>query len=302
MANIQANGISIEVERHGAEGAVPLLLVRGLGSQIIHWPDRLIDRFVANGFHVITYDNRDAGLSQKFDEWGLPDIEDVRRRAADGLAPGLAYSMNDMAADGIGVLDALGISAAHVLGISMGGMIVQLMAHHAPERFRSATIVMSSSGNRDLPGRSPEMERLLLSQPDDPNDRGQFIEHTLRCDKVWGSPGFPFEDHAQRTLIGRAYDRCHCPAGLARQYAAVIANGPRTNLLKAIQMPVLVVHGTRDPLTPIEHGRDIAANIASADLIEIEGMGHDLEGSISDIVVAGTTRLARGAGCRGPAF
>lgn len=295
MTAIEANGIRIEMERHGSEEAAPLLLVRGLGSQLIHWPPALIEGFVANGFHVVTYDNRDAGLSEKFDDRGVPDIVELRRQAAAGEALHPPYTLDDMAADGVGVLDALGIPAAHVLGISMGGMIVQLMAHGYPERVASATIVMSSSGNPDLPARPPEIERLLLSQPDDPDDREQVIEHTLRCDRAWGSPGFPFDPEARRALIACAYDRCWCPDGVARQYAAVIARGSRVDLLREIRVPALVIHGTEDSLLPIEHGRDIADNIPGAELIEVEGMGHDLEGGISEIVVAGTARLARTA-------
>ncbi len=293
MPRVRANGIPIEVERHGAADGIPLLLVRGLGSQIVHWPPALIDGFVANGFHVIAYDNRDAGLSCKFDESGVPDIAAVRRKIGAGENPDVPYRLADMAADGIGVLDALNIRRAHVFGTSMGGMIVQLMAHAHPRRIRSMTIVMSSSGDPALPPRKPEIERLLLSQPDDPNDRAQVIEHTLACDRVWGSPAYPFDENERRALIARAYERCHCPDGVTRQYAAMIAQGSRLSLLGAITTPTLVIHGTEDALLPIEHGRDLAAAIPGAELIEIEGMGHDLEGGIAQRVVAATSALAR---------
>lgn len=291
MTCVKANVIEIEVERHGADSAVPLLLVRGLGTQLINWPPALVDGFVANGFHVVTFDNRDSGLSQKFDGWGLPDLDAIGDKIAAATPVDLPYTLDDMAADGIGLLDALEIPVAHVLGMSMGGMIVQLMAHHYPDRIGSATIVMSTSGNADLPARAPEIERLLTAQTDDSDDREQAIEHALHCDRAWGSSDFPFDPHERRKLIGRAYDRCYCPGGVSRQYAAMVASASRVEQLRDICAPVLVVHGTGDLLLPIEHGRDIAANIAGSELIEVDGMGHDLEG-VSEIIVAATTRLA----------
>ena len=188
MPSITANGIRIEVERHGPDAGSPVLLIRGLGSQLIHWPDELIEALVAAGHHVITYDNRDTGLSQRFDSFGAPDFS-----APNGPVP--AYSVDDMADDAVGVLDTLGIARAHVVGMSMGGMILQRLALAHPERLLSATIVYSSSGAPDLPGRDPEVEALLVSQPDDPSDRAQVIEHTLKCDRAWASPAFPFDEN-----------------------------------------------------------------------------------------------------------
>lgn len=302
MAAVQANGIRIEVERHGPEDGIPLLLVRGLGSQLIHWPPALIEGFTANGFHVVTYDNRDAGLSQKFGEHGVPDLDTMEARQAAGEAVSAPYSLADMAADGIGVLDALGLPAAHVLGISMGGMIVQHMALDHPARLLSATIVMSSSGAPDLPRATAEAEALLLAEPEDPSDREAVIAHTLRGDRVWGSPGFPFDEARRRALIGRAFDRCHYPEGIARQYAAVIANrGHVHGRLGEVRVPTLVIHGTDDTLLPIEHGRDLAARIPGASLVEIAGMGHDLEGGISAVIVEAKTCHARAASSRSAA-
>lgn len=287
MTAITANGITIEVERHGPPSAAPLLLVRGLGSQLIHWPAALIDGFVRAGFHVITYDNRDAGLSQKFAAAGRPDIAAMQARLSAGQEVTAPYRIEDMAADGIGVLDTLGIAAAHVFGISMGGMIVQQMALDHPGRLLSATIVMSSSGAPGLPPATPEAEAMLLAEPDDPSDRESVIAHTLRGDRVWGSPGFPFEEAKRRALIGRALDRCHCPEGVTRQYAAVLAGrNRRFARLGEVRVPALVIHGTDDTLLPLAHGRDIAARIPGAKLLEVAGMGHDLEGGISMIIVA----------------
>ncbi len=267
MPQIKANGIDVEVERHGDPTATPLLMIRGLGTQIIHWPQDMIDGFVAAGFHAITYDNRDAGLSQSF-------------------ADHPPYTVADMAADGIGVLDALGIEKAHVLGISMGGMILQTMLLDHRERLLSATIVMSSSRAEGLPGRTPEMEALLFADPGDPaEDLEGVVAHILHCDYVWGSPGFPFDETERRALIERAISRAYRPDGVMRQGMAVMAADSPATRLGEVTTPVLVIHGDSDALLPAEHGQDIAARIPGAQYEEIAGMGHDLDGGVGPIVV-----------------
>jgi len=286
------NGIEIEVERHGSPDNPALLLVRGLGSQLIHWPDALIDGFVAAGFHVVTFDNRDTGLSTKFTSAGVPDIAAVHQKISTGQPLGLPYQLADMAKDAVGVLDALGIARAHVLGISMGGMITQHLTLAHSDRLLSATIVMSSSGAPDLPPASPEVWALLLAEPTS-HDRAPVIEHTLKCDYAWFSPGYPFDPAERADLIGRAYDRCYDPAGVSRQYAAVLANRRRAPALETVTTPVLVIHGTDDTLLPIAHGRDIAGRIPGAALIEIDGMGHDLEGAVPAMIVGHLTTFIR---------
>ena len=298
MPHIDANGLSIYVESHGDRGAIPLILVRGLGSQIIHWPKAFINGFVANGFFVITADNRDAGLSQKFDDWGTIDEVDFQRRLETGAPLDLPYRLEDMAADTMAVLDHFGIERAHLAGISMGGMIAQLAAIHHPDRLISMTSIMSSSGNPDIPLGTPEARALLLEQPDDPNDRDSVIAFTLKSDRVWGSPGYPFDDDERAALIGRTYDRCWTPEGVKRQWAAARGNGSRVERLKTIRVPTLVIHGLDDSLLQIEHGRDTAGNIPDAALIEIAGMGHDLEGDLSPMIVDHVTRHARKAEAR----
>jgi len=295
MPHIQANGISIYVETHGDPGATPLMLVRGLGSQIIHWPRAFIDGFVANGFFVVTHDNRDAGLSQKFDDWGTIDEAKVQRQLDAGEPLDVPYRLDDMADDAMAVLDHLGIRRAHLAGISMGGMIAQLTAIHHPERLISMTSIMSSSGNPDIPMGTPKARALLLQQPEDPNDRDSVIAFTLMADRVWGSPGFPFDDAEHARLIGQACDRCWTPEGVKRQWSAARANGSRVDLLKTVRVPSLVIHGLDDALLQAEHGRDTAANIPGAELIEIPGMGHDLEGGLSPMIVGHVTRHARRA-------
>lgn len=267
MAQIKANGIDIEVERHGDPTGAPLLMIRGLGSQIIHWPQDMIDGFIAAGFHVITYDNRDAGLSQMFND-----------------AP--PYTVADMAADGIGALDTLGIARAHVLGISMGGMILQSMLLDHRDRLLSATIIMSSSRAEGLPGRSPEMEALLFADPGDPaKDLDGVVDHILHCDHVWGSPGFPFDEAERRAFIIRAIERSYRPDGVMRQGMAVMAGDGMAGRLSEITTPTLVIHGDSDALLSVEHGRDIADRVPGAKYKEIAGMGHDLDGGVGPIVV-----------------
>lgn len=294
MASINANSITLEVVEHGQRGNPAMLLVRGLGSQLIHWPASLIDGFVAAGFHVITFDNRDTGLSQKFGAAGRPDIPALQAAMLAGEDLDVPYTMRDMAGDALGVLDALEIEKAHVLGMSMGGMIVQTLALEHADRLLSATIVMSSSGAPDLPPAAPEVWELLLSEPES-NAREAVIAHTLICDRAWYSPKHPFDPEARRDLIGRAYDRCYYPEGLDRQYAAILSGRGRHEALSGIDLPVLVIHGSHDTLLPPEHGRDLAERIPGAGLVEIDGMGHDLEGGVPAIVVDHVTRLVRGA-------
>lgn len=259
MAQIVANGINVEVERHGARDGESILLIRGLGSQIIHWPDELIKGLVDTGYDVTTFDNRDAGLTQAF-----PD--------------GPAYDIGDMAADAIGVLDALGIETAHVFGISMGGMIAQELAWAYPDRVKTATIVMSSSGSADLPGRTPEVEALLIGGPGPDASRDEVIENTLETDHVWAGPLYPFDIAKRRDLIGQAFDRAWRPEGVARQYHAILKSAGREWRLTDVQVQTLVIHGGADVLLATEHGRDIAERIPNAAYHVIEGMGHDLDG------------------------
>ncbi len=296
MPIIDANGTGIYVECHGDPDGTPILLVRGLGSQIIHWPDAMIGCFVDHGMRVIVPDNRDAGLSQKLDELETIPADEALRREAEGLPVEAPYSIGDIASDHVGVLDHFGFSRAHIFGVSMGGMIVQTMAVTHPERVITMTSVMSSSGNPELPPMAPEVQRLLLASPDDPDDRDSVIDFTLACDRVWGSPGYPFDENERANLIGRAFDRCYTPSGVLRQYLAVRQDGSRVERLRTIGVPSLVIHGTDDTLLSVEHGRDTAANIPGCVIIEIPGMGHDLEGELGPMIAGFTAHHARTRG------
>ena len=292
MPVIAASGTEIYAESHGDPAASPLVLVRGLGSQIIHWPSAMIARFVAGGFFVVTADNRDAGLSGKFDAWGVVDEEDMERRGEQGLPIAAPYGLADLADDQFAVMDHFGLARAHVMGISMGGMVVQVMAARRPGRVRSMTSVMSSSGDPALSlGSSAQVRALLLARPERP-DRDSVIAFTLRCDRVWGSPAYPFDETERAELIGRAFDRCWCPQGVKRQYAALRSSGSRVDLLGTIAVSSLVIHGLDDCLLGPEHGRDTARHIPGATLVEIPGMGHDLEGELGPMVANHVMRHA----------
>ena len=271
MARVTSNGIQIEARRLGSSQSPALLLVRGLGTQMIQWPATFVDA-LARERNVILFDNRDVGESQKFDEVGEPDLATLM---AGGSAP-VPYLLKDMAADAVGVLDAFDVPRAHVFGISMGGMIVQEMAARFPERVQSVVSMMSTSGDPSLPPPTPAAMAALLEAPERPDERECVVEHGLWARRVLGSPGYPDTDEVVRDELGRAFDRGRNSAGVMRQMAAISASGSRVELLKQIQAPTLVIHGVDDPLVKVEAGRDTARHVSGAVLEEIAGMGHDL--------------------------
>ena len=272
MPQVHANGIQIEAARIGDADAPSILLIRGLGTQMCQWPAPFLEG-LAREFQVVTFDNRDVGLSQKFDEAGVPDLGSL---ISSGGSAGAPYLLRDMAADCIGVLDAFEIERAHVFGMSMGGMIAQELAGRFPQRTHSLISVMSSSGDPSVPPATPEAMRVLTESPERPEDRDCVVELGLKGRRVVGSPGYVDPDETVRQELGEAFDRCNHPQGVARQMAAVIASGSRVELLRGIQSPTLVIHGTEDPLVHPEGGRHTAEQVAGARLEEIEGMGHDL--------------------------
>ena len=276
MTAFEANGIEIDAEEFGAETGIPLLLIRGLGTQRTAWPAEFLAALVDRGHRVITFDNRDVGLSTKFHEANPPDIAEAFARAARGEAVDAPYSLDEMALDAVGLLDALELETAHVAGISMGGMIAQVMAARHGERLRSLTSIMSSSGAPGLPGPTPEAAAALLSRPENPNDRESVIQHGVWVLKVIMSPGYPSGDAYLRSVAETAYDRCYCPEGINRQMLAVLAGAGRAELLKTIRVPTLVIHGVDDPLIPVEAGIDTAKRIPGAELRLVPGMGHDV--------------------------
>ncbi len=276
---VKANGIDIEVVTHGDASSPTILLVNGYTSQLINWPKPFIDGLVAAGFHVVTYDNRDVGLSQKFS--GTPDPRATFKAMMEGRVPDIPYTLSDMAADGIGVLDALGVGKAHVLGVSMGGMIVQLMGIEHGGRLLSLTSIMSSTGNPDVPPATAEAQT-ALNEPAPSNSRADVITHSTKGRRTYESPAYRKSDAEYAALIGEAYDRMFYPEGYARQYCAIVADGNRVERLKSVTVPTLVIHGKDDNLVRVEGGIDTAKSIPGAKLELIEGMGHDLPEGLCD--------------------
>ncbi len=272
---IRANNISIEVQQHGNAAHPAVLLIMGLGMQLIAWPPAVIDPLVSAGYRVITFDNRDIGLSQHFDHAGKPNIVWASIKRKLGWPIQSPYSLRDMATDALGVLDALHISQAHVVGASMGGMIAQHLAAHAPERTLSLTSIMSSSGAPGLPDAKPAVIRALISRP--ASSRVEDItKHYVKLFSVIGSPAFPIEPQLLRDRIRMGIERSHHPNGTLRQMLAIAADTHRHELLAQIKAPTLVIHGLSDVLVPPVHGRDTAMRILGSRFIGIEGMGHDL--------------------------
>ena len=272
---IIANGLQIEVDIQGPEQGEPLLLIMGLGMQLIGWPDELVQLLVQRGFRVIRHDNRDVGLSQGFDRLGVPNVlvEALRHRFR--LRVRAPYQIADMAADALGVLDALGIEHAHICGASMGGMIAQHIAAKHPRRVRSLTLIMTTSGARQLKQAHPRVLRVLMSRPQKP-DAQTYMAHMGHVLSVIGSPGYPPDPQRLQQRLLASYTRAYRPAGTARQLVAVAADGDRSPLLHRIVAPTRVIHGEADPLVPVPAAHDLVRKIPGAMADIVPGMGHDL--------------------------
>ena len=274
MPRIASNGIEIEYEQFGPAGGTPLLLIMGLGAQMIQWDEAFIALFVDRGFCVTRFDNRDVGLSTHFDAAGPANVVKVMTKAQTGETPDVAYTIDDMADDTAGLLDALRVESAHVVGASMGGMIAQTLAIRHPRRVRSLVSMMSSTGNPELPPARPEAMALLMRPP--APDRETAIANGVAARKLLAGPTHPFDEERARESTARAYDRSFYPAGSSRQTAAIIAHGSRVEKLRRLDVPTLVIHGDADPLVPVEAGHDTARCVPGAELMIVPGMGHDL--------------------------
>ena len=272
MAKVHANGIEIEYESFG-DGDEVLLLIMGLGAQMILWDSEFCEQLAGRGLRVIRYDNRDVGLSTHFEAAGVPNVVQIMSELAKGNLPESAYSVDDMADDAAALLGAIGVGSAHICGASMGGMIAQTVAIRHPDKVKSLVSVMSSTGDPALPTGKPEVMALLAQAP--PTDRDGYIDYSVNMWRTVGSPGFPFDEDATRERSGRHYDRNFDPGGVGRQLAAVFAHGDRTPKLAGVRIPTLVIHGNDDPLVPVECGRATQAAIPGAEMREIAGMGHD---------------------------
>jgi pimeloyl-ACP methyl ester carboxylesterase len=267
-----ASGITLEYETFGSPSDPPLLMVPGFGMQLIEWPLAFCELLAAGGRHVIAFDNRDCGLSQKFEGQGAP-IEEIVAAAGDaeavrGLAP---YTFSDMSDDAFGLLIALGIERAHVLGVSMGGMIAQTMAIEHPERVLTLTSIMSNTGEPEFGQPTEEALAGLLAPP--PPDRDSYIASSESW-LVWHSKRYP-EAEEVRALAAESYDRCYYPPGNSRQLAAMVASGSRAEALARLQVPTLVIHGLDDVLIAPDGGERTAALVPGAELLLVQDMGHD---------------------------
>jgi pimeloyl-ACP methyl ester carboxylesterase len=274
MAKITANGIQIEYDTFGRRGDPPLLLIVGLAWQLIHWDEGLCEQLARRGHYVIRFDNRDAGLSTKLAESGIPDIGQIIKARMKGEVIRPPYTLEDMADDAVGLLDALEIEKAHICGISMGGMIAQTIALNHRERILSLISIYSQTGNPALPSPTPEALECLLTPP--PMGREANIIYTLDVWRTFSGTGFAPDEDWYRKIAAQAYDRAFYPEGVARQLAAVLTQKNRKPDLGSVCVPTLVIHGADDPLVPVEGGKDTAEAIPGAELIIIDGMGHDL--------------------------
>lgn len=290
MPATRTDGIVIHYETMGDPADPALLLVMGLGGQLVAWDEGLCQQLVERGFYVIRYDNRDVGLSTKMDDAPVPDLLAL----AGGDASSASYTVEDMAEDAAGLLEALGIERAHVVGVSMGGMIAQALAIRHPDRVASLCSIMSTTGARDVGQPSDRAVAALLQPPGE--TREDVLEASVALDRVIGSPGFPLDEAAVRERAGRAFDRDRDSSGITRQAAAVLASPDRTEGLRALHVPTVVVHGDADPLVDPSGGEATARAVPGARLITVPGMGHNLPAATWPLIVEAVVTNAGRAG------
>ena len=283
MPQIRANGIDIEYESFGRQSDPVILLIMGLGAQMTMWPVAFCEGLAAGGFRVIRFDNRDIGKSTHLTQLSTPNVQDAMMKMMTGEPVAAPYLLDDMAADAAGLLKALDIPCAHIVGASMGGMIAQIVAAKHADQTISLTSIMSTTGNRSLPPGKPEA-LLAISQPPASNSREDLIAAGVHTWRVIGSPGYPATDEELREIVIGAIDRVpHEPTGFARQLVAIVASPPRNEILKSVRCPALVIHGADDPLVPVEGGRDTAASIPGCKLVIVPGMAHDFTNALVPI-------------------
>lgn len=274
MPRANCNGIELEYETFGTPGDSPILLIMGLGAQMTMWDESFCDGLRAEGHFVIRYDARDTGLSTRFESAGIPDIAEIMATIARGGQAEVPYLLDDMADDAAALLSALELDAAHVVGASMGGMVAQALAIRHPERVLTLTSIMSTTGSPDLPPARPEaMARLMRPAAD---GRDGYIDGFVETMQIVSGSGFPFDAAQARERAGQLYDRSFYPVGQTRHTAAVVASGSRKEALGSVRVPTLVIHGTEDPLVPVEGGIDTHESIPGSELMLIEHMGHGM--------------------------
>jgi pimeloyl-ACP methyl ester carboxylesterase len=295
MPQIKANGVDLYYESHGPQAGEPILFIMGLGAQMSAWPAELYNRLTDKGFRVVLYDNRDVGLSEKLEASGAPDMTAVITALGQGQKPPVAYTLDDMAADGAALLDALDIPKAHIVGASMGGMIAQLVAANHPDKTLSLTSIMSTTGNPELPRAKPEAMAVINNRGPDPReDMDAFLDHAVVANRAICSPAYPAEASVVRANAKANFERSFYPVGFQRHYAAIVASPDRRPKLAKLAVPTVVIHGEADPLVPVDGGRDTAANVPGAELVVLAGMGHDLpaalHGEVADAILRAVER------------
>ncbi len=302
MKRVETNGVELAFEVFGSPADPAILLVAGLGTQMIRWTVPFCRALAARGYRVIRFDNRDAGGSTHFGHVAAPDLGALAAALLAGRTPTVPYTLQDMAADAVGLLDALSIDRAHVVGRSMGGMIAQVMACEHPERVASLTSIMSSTGNPRLPPPAPDAMAMMTSPAPDPvSDPDGHLAHGLAFARHIAGRRYPFDEAATRHLLVEEARRAHDRSGFGRQIAAIAVGGDRRSRLATVTAPTLVVHGSDDPLFPPACGEDTAASIPAAEFMLMEGVGHDVPAEMYDAVIEAIDRMARKAmAARGP--
>ena len=273
MPQVRANGINIEYESFGRDGDPLILTIMGLAAQLIFWPESLCEGLAAKGFRVVRFDNRDIGKSTHLTQLPAPNFRELMQEVASGRTPQVPYTLSDMANDAVGLMSALDVDRAHIVGASMGGMIGQLVAINHPERTKSLTSVMSTTGRRDLPPGDPAALAVLARAPAS-SSREDLIENGVNVRRALAVSASEAEI---RAFVERVVDRApYDPAGVARQWSAVVAAAPRNELLRNVRCPALVLHGEADPVFPVAAAEDTAQSIPDAELIVVPGMGHGI--------------------------
>ncbi len=274
MPSVKANGIEIAYDSFGTRADPALLLIRGFSGQMLGWDEDFCGAIAREGYFVLRFDNRDVGLSTKFDAVGAPDMGKLAVALQSGGDVTVPYRLEDMADDAVGLLDALSIERAHVCGVSMGGMIAQLVAIRHPQRLRSLISYMSTTGEPGLPPATPQAQAAIISPP--PEGREAAIEHTVEVHRALAGDELGFDEAWTRDMAERSWERSSYSDGALRQMAAIVAARPRTRALASVRVPTLVLHGSADPIIPVEHAHQTAQAIPGAELVVIEGLGHDI--------------------------
>jgi pimeloyl-ACP methyl ester carboxylesterase len=294
MSAANINGIHVEYETFGDPESTPLLLIMGLGGQMILWDEKFCEDLANQGLYVVRFDNRDVGLSTHFDDAGIPDLMAVFAAQMQGKKIDTPYTLDDMADDAVGLLKAIGIEKAHMCGISLGASVAQTIAIRHPSNVLSLIPIYGSTGNPELSPPTPEAINLLMAPQ--PQEKEAYVAHLTNTYKMIAGTKFPFDEEWHRTKLAQSYDRSFNPNGKVRQLAAAIAHGNRKPALANVKAPTLVIHGVEDPLIPVDGGKDTAEAIKGAELLLIDGMGHELpngKGAWPEIMEAMITHIKK---------